>query len=334
MTLLQPSNDFKASETVFLSSIVDNTTVAISSFWSKGTCLLIFLRRFGCRVCAHHTMLLNELLPALMQKHIRCVAIVQEKEEIEDLKNRNLWNGELFYTLDKSVYADLGIQSTNSWNLFSSLFCKKSHTMVNEANAIPGDFHGDLYQLGGVFVVDKTGQCLYEFRQNSFTVSPDVQTVARVMKLFEVMFSCMMMEILKQGLKLFGTIVCSGCVFYVFNEQFYSITLCKGSSMEPTIHDGELLIVKSLVSQTKTTSRGDVVVAVSPEEPSIFICKRVVAVEGEPQPSHEYRRIRTGHVWLEGDNKRFSRDSRHYGDVPFALLKGKIWPWKNRGTIY
>ncbi|KRZ33147.1 Prostamide/prostaglandin F synthase [Trichinella pseudospiralis] len=180
MTLLQPSNDFKASETVFLSSIVDNTTVAISSFWSKGTCLLIFLRRFGCRVCAHHTMLLNELLPALMQKHIRCVAIVQEKEEIEDLKNRNLWNGELFYTLDKSVYADLGIQSTNSWNLFSSLFCKKSHTMVNEANAIPGDFHGDLYQLGGVFVVDKTGQCLYEFRQNSFTVSPDVQTVARV----------------------------------------------------------------------------------------------------------------------------------------------------------
>ncbi|KAL1239636.1 Prostamide/prostaglandin F synthase [Trichinella pseudospiralis] len=127
-------------------------TVAISSFWSK----------------------------ALMQKHIRCVAIVQEKEEIEDLKNRNLWNGELFYTLDKSVYADLGIQSTNSWNLFSSLFCKKSHTMVNEANAIPGDFHGDLYQLGGVFVVDKTGQCLYEFRQNSFTVSPDVQTVARV----------------------------------------------------------------------------------------------------------------------------------------------------------
>ncbi|KRX95515.1 Prostamide/prostaglandin F synthase [Trichinella pseudospiralis] len=174
MTLLQPSNDFKASETVFLSSIDDNTvenclkimdkiaskevnefdngeTVAISSFWSKGTCLLIFLRRFGCRVCAHHTMLLNELLPALMQKHIRCVAIVQEKEEIEDLKNRNLWNGELFYTLDKS-----------------------------EANAIPGDFHGDLYQLGGVFVVDKTGQCLYEFRQNSFTVSPDVQTVARV----------------------------------------------------------------------------------------------------------------------------------------------------------
>ncbi|KRZ18849.1 Prostamide/prostaglandin F synthase [Trichinella zimbabwensis] len=193
MTLLQPSNEYKATEAVCLSSVVDNTVedclkimdkiaskevneldsgeaVEISSFWSKGTCLLIFLRRFGCRVCAHHTMLLNELLPALMQRHIRCVAIVQEKEGIEDFKVQNLWNGELFYTLDKSIYADLGIQS--------SLFCKKSYTM--EANSIFGDFHGDMYKLCGVFVVDETGQCLYEFRQNGFTVSPDVQTIARV----------------------------------------------------------------------------------------------------------------------------------------------------------
>ncbi|KRZ56028.1 Mitochondrial inner membrane protease subunit 1, partial [Trichinella nativa] len=199
------------------------------------------------------------------------------------------------------------------------LFCKASYTM--EMNTLDGDFETNMYQLGGVFVVDETGQCLYEFRQNGCTV----------------MFSCIMMEILKQSLKFFGTIVCSGCVFYVFNEQFYSVTICKGSSMEPTIRDGEMFIVKSLASQTKTTSRGDVVVAISPEEPSTFICKRVVAIEGEAQPSHEFRRIRTGHVWLEGDNKSFSRDSRHYGDVPFALLKGKviyrIWPWKKRGTI-
>ncbi|KRX21458.1 Mitochondrial inner membrane protease subunit 1 [Trichinella nelsoni] len=308
-------------------------TLEISSFWSKGTCLLIFLHRFGCRLCDSRPMLLNELLPALMQQHVRCVAIGQEKKEIEDFKVRNFWNGELFYTLDKSVYADLGIQSfyssANNWNRFSTLFCKTSYTM--EMNTLDGDFQADMYKLGGVFVVDETGQCLYEFRQNGCAVSPDVQTIARVM------FSCIMMEILKQSLKFFGTLVCSGCVFYVFNEQFYSVTICKGSSMEPTIRDGEMFIVKSLASQTKTTSRGDVVVAISPEEPSTFICKRVVAIEGEPQPSHEFRRIRAGHVWLEGDNKSFSRDSRHYGDVPFALLKGKviyrIWPWKKRGTI-
>lgn len=33
--------------------------------------------------------------------------------------------------------------------------------------------------------------------------------------------------------------------------------------------------------------------------------------------------IPVGHVWLEGDNKAYSRDSRHYGPVPYALLQGK-----------
>ena len=37
-----------------------------------------------------------------------------------------------------------------------------------------------------------------------------------------------------------------------------------------------------------------------------------------------------GHVWLEGDNADQSKDSRVYGPIPYALLRGralfKIWP--------
>jgi inner membrane protease subunit 1 len=37
-----------------------------------------------------------------------------------------------------------------------------------------------------------------------------------------------------------------------------------------------------------------------------------------------------GHVWLEGDNLIVSRDSREYGPVPLALVRGRavaqIWP--------
>ena len=37
-----------------------------------------------------------------------------------------------------------------------------------------------------------------------------------------------------------------------------------------------------------------------------------------------------GHVWLQGDNKDNSTDSRDYGPVPFALIMGKVfvrvWP--------
>lgn len=32
-----------------------------------------------------------------------------------------------------------------------------------------------------------------------------------------------------------------------------------------------------------------------------------------------------GHVWLQGDNTLNSTDSRHYGPVPYALLRGRAF---------
>jgi inner membrane protease subunit 1 len=31
-----------------------------------------------------------------------------------------------------------------------------------------------------------------------------------------------------------------------------------------------------------------------------------------------------GHVWVVGDNLPYSRDSRHFGPLPKALIKGKV----------
>jgi hypothetical protein len=31
-----------------------------------------------------------------------------------------------------------------------------------------------------------------------------------------------------------------------------------------------------------------------------------------------------GHIWLQGDNLTMSRDSREYGPVPLAMLKGRV----------
>lgn len=43
-----------------------------------------------------------------------------------------------------------------------------------------------------------------------------------------------------------------------------------------------------------------------------------------------YIQIPEGHCWVEGDNLPDSRDSREYGPVPLALVKGKViakvWP--------
>jgi inner membrane protease subunit 1 len=42
-------------------------------------------------------------------------------------------------------------------------------------------------------------------------------------------------------------------------------------------------------------------------------------------------------VWLQGDNFYNSQDSRHYGPVPYAVLRGKVvfkvWPMWEAGTV-
>ena len=85
---------------------------------------------------------------------------------------------------------------------------------------------------------------------------------------------------------------------------------------------------------------GDVIVAHSPTDHTQTICKRVLAMEGDQILLHAYGQpvtIPKGHVWLAGDNTANSTDSRTYGPVPQALIKGrvfyKIWPPQCVGPI-
>lgn len=55
---------------------------------------------------------------------------------------------------------------------------------------------------------------------------------------------------------------------------------------------------------------------------------------GGPHPGGRVR-VPAGHVWVQGDNKAKSHDSRHYGVVPVGLIEGKVsirlWPldWRD-----
>uniref|UniRef100_A0A671T3V3 Mitochondrial inner membrane protease subunit 1-like n=1 Tax=Sinocyclocheilus anshuiensis TaxID=1608454 RepID=A0A671T3V3_9TELE len=44
-----------------------------------------------------------------------------------------------------------------------------------------------------------------------------------------------------------------------------------------------------------------------------------------------------GHVWLEGDSLQNSTDSRSYGPIPYALIRGrvclKLWPPHSFGIL-
>ncbi|CAI5724442.1 unnamed protein product [Hyaloperonospora brassicae] len=114
---------------------------------------------------------------------------------------------------------------------------------------------------------------------------------------------------------------------------------CVGPSMLPTLNrDGDIVLLDKLTPRLWTLEPGDVVIAKSVSNPRQTVCKRIIAQEGDtvcvrPRSTSsevEFHKIPKGHVWLEGDNKRDSHDSRYYGPVPCALVQGRvvmrIWP--------
>ncbi|KAI9816789.1 MAG: hypothetical protein M1827_001434 [Pycnora praestabilis] len=112
-----------------------------------------------------------------------------------------------------------------------------------------------------------------------------------------------------------------------------------GPSMLPTMeaHGGCVLIAKHF-RRGRGVEIGDVISVKHPMIPGEGAIKRVVGMPGDiverdtPGTANTMMiQVPEGHCWLIGDNLPHSRDSRQYGPVPLALIKGKViarvWPW-------
>eukprot|EP00611_Tribonema_gayanum_P018542 TRINITY_DN31677_c0_g1_i1.p1 TRINITY_DN31677_c0_g1~~TRINITY_DN31677_c0_g1_i1.p1 ORF type:complete len:196 (+),score=51.66 TRINITY_DN31677_c0_g1_i1:120-707(+) len=125
-----------------------------------------------------------------------------------------------------------------------------------------------------------------------------------------------------------------GAVIHVIREYIGEITMCVGPSMLPTINqEGDVVVLDKMTARSGQIQVGDVVVASSPRDPNGHICKRVRALGGDTvtqAPRAWYADevevvIPRGYVWLEGDNKNNSTDSRSYGAIPEAMIQGRVW---------
>lgn len=136
------------------------------------------------------------------------------------------------------------------------------------------------------------------------------------------------------------------CFLNVFSNHVVEVHQCLGPSMLPTFNvSGDILLLEHLSSRFERIKPGDVVMARSPANPRLVVCKRVLGLEGDsvtvlPTSSRGHIRqtvVPKGHVWLQGDNAYNSTDSRHYGPVPYALIQGKvfyrIWPPEGWGPV-
>ena len=162
------------------------------------------------------------------------------------------------------------------------------------------------------------------------------------------------------------TIVLTVLMFLVIRLAVQNFNV-DGMSMEPNLHNQELILVDRWSYLFRQPARGDIIVFVAPPNPSQDYVKRIIGLpgdvvtiqgtqvtvngkllgdafvdphrQGNPFPSFTNRIVPAGAYFVLGDNRGGSSDSRDWGCVPRANVIGRAalvyWPLgqNNNGLV-
>lgn len=159
-----------------------------------------------------------------------------------------------------------------------------------------------------------------------------------------------LLQVAKAWLLEVGETVLPAIVIAVLINLFLAqATRVYGSSMEPNLHTDQRLVVEKLSYRLHEPRRGDVVVLRMPERGPELLIKRVIALPGEtieisqgsvyvngvplqePYLSRQTNgtygplQVPEGQLFVMGDNRGASNDSRVFGTVERARIVGRAW---------
>jgi signal peptidase I len=145
------------------------------------------------------------------------------------------------------------------------------------------------------------------------------------------------------------TIVPAVIIALLINLFLAQATRVYGQSMEPNLHTDQRLVVEKLSYRLHAPNRGDVVVLKVNDDAEDLLIKRVIAlpgetvevrdgqvfIDGEPLEESYLSQQTRGHygpvyvpplhVFVLGDNRSASNDSRSFGPVHIKRVIGRAW---------
>ena len=155
-------------------------------------------------------------------------------------------------------------------------------------------------------------------------------------------------SILRTLFEMLETIAPAFVIALLINLFLAQGTYVHGHSMEPSLHSAQRLLVEKVSYRFRAPSRGDIVV-VDVEGFEVPLIKRVIGLPGETVEIRENRVYINGllleepylsdvrqqnygpvhisplHVFVMGDNRQASNDSRYFGAVHIDGIVGRAW---------